>query len=123
MSVLDTLQEIKERLKEFYHIEIVEKSIAKISNDDETLPFAICVVEPSDPDTVLLSLTVEFEDATKIADFVITLIHIANVDIAEPFYINHSTGNTYWGQEAHYNFEINMHLDLDEFKPEEGNFH
>jgi hypothetical protein len=123
MVVNKLLLALKDKFSGSYTFEFPDKNVARISNDKESLPFAICVIEPAHPGIVIISFTVSFEDATKIADFVVGAMFVTSIEIAEPFYLNEYTGDIYWGREAYENFELNMTFDLNGINPLNKNVH
>lgn len=121
MQLNPILSLIRNKLKDTYHIDVADENAIRISSDQLSTPFLICVIE-DDPSVVLLSFTVEFTDASKIADILITITHITNVQISEPFYID-QIGNMHWGIPAYENFNLNLQLDLNEIEPNNDTKH
>ncbi len=74
-----------------------DKNVLEISLDKNDLPFLFLVTENSE--MILMSFSVEFDNAAVAAQIALELNDITKVAIAEDFFVS-KTGDIYWEGEA-----------------------
>lgn len=91
------LQAAKSILDEKFFCLFREANVLEVSLDKEDLPFLYLVTE--DPELILMSFSVDFDNASVAAQIALLLDDITDTGVAESFYIA-KTGEVHWEDDA-----------------------
>lgn len=91
------LKKAKDILSDKFFCVFKEKTILEVSIDKEDLPFLYLILE--DNDLILMSFSVEFNNASMAAQLALMLYDITDVGVAENFYLS-KEGELFWDDAA-----------------------
>lgn len=80
-------------------------NILVVSEDKTQLPFAYIVYDNRYPNTLLLSLSLDYFNIHSVSDVVIATSQIYEVNSSESFYIS-KDGTTHFSEDAYYYFDL-----------------
>jgi hypothetical protein len=87
----------QESLESKFYCLFREKNVLEISLDKEDLPFLFLVTE--NPEIILMSFSIDFDNAAVAAQIALELNDITKVAVAENFFMSKS-GEVFWEEEA-----------------------
>lgn len=87
----------KSLLEEQFYCTFRDNNVLEVSVDEEDVPFLFLIVEK--PEVILMSFSIDFSNAALAAQLAISLKTLANVLVAENFYLSKS-GEVFWADEA-----------------------
>lgn len=96
---------IQHLLPEFF-VEFPDKHVMSISEDRGGSAIAFFIFDPSIPGKLLISVCADYPDSVSTTKLVIAASQCSPVAFAEPFYISHTSGETYWGEAAYTRWEL-----------------
>lgn len=105
-----------QKLLKGYFTYFKHDDILVVSEDKAVLPFAYIINDINYKDTLLISLAVDYPNSLKVADVVLTISKLINVEISEPFFINPSDGVTYFNEDAYEQWDLQS-INLDKIDP------
>lgn len=91
------LEKAKEMLNSKFYCLFRDNNVLEISIDKNDLPFLFLVTDKED--LILMSFSVEFDNAALAAQLALELNDITSTAVAEDFYIS-KTGEVHWDAEA-----------------------
>lgn len=91
------LEKAKKVLDQKFFCLFREKNVLEVSLDKNDLPFLFLVTET--PDLILMSFSVEFNNAAVAAQLALELNDITKVAVAEDFYVS-KEGEIHWEEAA-----------------------
>lgn len=105
------LIQAKKILSHRFYVNFIDKNICIVALDKKTQPFAHLVVEQASFDGIGLSLAFDYDDTFAVAELVISLMHVAPVALADPFYQSKS-GDLYWNDAALEQYQLECDSDI-----------
>lgn len=91
------LEKAKEMLNNKFFCLFRDNNVMEVSLDKNDLPFLFLVTEKED--LILMSFSIEFDNAALAAQLALELNDITTTAVAEDFYIS-KTGEVYWDDDA-----------------------
>jgi hypothetical protein len=118
---MNKLKEIQKLLTPYFSY-FKDKQILAISEDKASLPFAFLINDKNYPNSLLLSIAVDYPNSITVVDLTLISSSISNILLSEAFYISPSDGKTYFGDNAYSRWDLEM-LDLNGITPESKQLH
>lgn len=116
------LKNVQKNLKGFFCYFKAE-NVLVVSEDKSVMPFAYIIADELNyPDTLLLSVAVDFPFAEKVVHVALCANRIQKVALTDQFFIGQN-GVTYMGEEADKYYEIETECPLEEIEPLCSNVH
>lgn len=116
------LLKLQKKLKNFFSY-FKDDNILAISEDKTTLPFALVIYDEENfPDYFLLSVATDYNNCDVAIEVALWANKIKRSVLSDPFFIS-QTGNTYTGDEALSQYNLEVELPLDKLKPLTNSLH
>lgn len=94
------LSQVKKTFESTYIIACHENKVLEFSIDKKSLPFALVMYEDNFPNTILVSLSVDYHANDLLASFIIKLGYVGKIQLTEGFYLD-DAGVCFLGEEAY----------------------
>lgn len=107
---------VKKKLSSKYYCFLKDPNVLSISEDKSVLPYAHIIADEAHPQALLLSLAIDYPNPSNVADVALQANSVCPIVVSEEFYISPHTGNTYFSEDAHMQYELDA-LDLEHMHP------
>jgi len=110
---MNLLKQAEKVLSPLYYVETSPEGFLHVSTSENMIPFAIVGEEDY---KLVIAFNIIPEMPMMIADFMLSLIYIANIDLDAPFYIS-KVGHIYRGEDALNQMDLEENIDLNTIVP------
>lgn len=106
------LENANKLLKNLFYIKFIDKNVCEVRYEKNTAPFAFLIIEENQGfDGIGLSIALDCNDTYAVAELTITLMHVAPVALADPFFIANN-GDLHWNDSALEQWQLETDHDI-----------
>ena len=108
------LLKLQTKLKNFFTY-FKDDGVLVVSEDKTTLPFLYAIVDKHSPESILLSISVDYPTSINVSEITIKSAQVSKTSLTHPFYISIQSGKTFIDDDAYRQWDLDS-IDLNQLE-------